>query len=455
MSGTYTESKGLDMNKLLRSLVIVGSCTWTQVALAERPKVKTVVPEDGDTQVDPKLKELRVVFDQPMAPDGMSVVGGGPKFPKFTGKARWENDRTFVWTWRLEPEHDYWISLNSDRFTNFRGKNGQPLVPHPIAFRTAKAGAATASSVRAANHRQAVEHLRRAIDEDYSYRDLRVADWDAQFQQFAAKLQSSETPRQFAELAAQLLSPAQDIHLWLKVEDETIATFQRSAPWNVARATLPQRIPQWHKRNSTVASGLFDDGIRYLFIGNWPGDSAAELEPAFQVMGEAAEAGSPLIIDVRANGGGSELAARQFAGCFVDRPIVYAKHLTRQNGQFSEPLNRELQPNRARPRFRGRVAVLMGQGTVSSSEAFVMMVKQVPGCTLIGDSTAGSSGNPKPLDLGNGVVAFVPSWKQLSLDGTCLEGKGVAPDVAVKTSPSDLEKSDPVLEEALRLLRQK
>ena len=95
----------------------------------------------------------------------------------------------------------------------------------------------------------------------------------------------------------------------------------------------------------------------------------------------------------------------------------------------------------------------MGQGTVSSAESFAMMMKQVPGCTLIGDRTAGCSGNPRPVDLGNGVVAFVPGWKDLRPDGTCLEGEGFAPDLTVKTTPEDFQQSDPVIEAALRVLR--
>jgi len=57
------------------------------------------------------------------------------------------------------------------------------------------------------------------------------------------------------------------------------------------------------------------------------------------------------------------------------------------------------------------------------------------------------------VDLGIGVVAFVPSWKDLRLDGTCLEGEGFAPDITVQTRPEDFEKTDPVVEAALRLLR--
>jgi hypothetical protein len=441
----------------VRNVLVI--CLITQGAIAGQPKVTQAVPADGSQGIDPASKELRIVFDQPMAPGGWSVVGGGETFPKFVGKARWEDDRTFVWSWRLEPDHDYWLSINSDRFANFRGTNGEPAVPRPISFRTGQGqpGGASAQSggdTRLAENREAVVHLRRAIDEDYSYRDLRPVDWVQRFAEFKPKLEAAATPRGFAELTAQLLAPAQDIHLWLKVGEESIPTYRRSAPWNVATAYLPRQIPGWRQRSAAVFSGIFEDGIRYVFVRSWPADNAPAIEPAFEVLAEASEAGNPLIVDVRANGGGVEPLAQQFAGCFVEKPVAYAKNVIRRNGQFSDPIERVLQPNRARPRFRGRVVVLMGQGTVSSSESFVMMMKQAPGCTLVGDRTAGSSGNPKPADLGNGVTVFVPSWKDLRLDGTCLEGEGFAPDVAVEAKPSDFEKSDPVIERALKLLRE-
>jgi C-terminal processing protease CtpA/Prc len=83
------------------------------------------------------------------------------------------------------------------------------------------------------------------------------------------------------------------------------------------------------------------------------------------------------------------------------------------------------------------------------------MMRQVPSCKLIGDRTAGASGNPKPFNLGNGIILFVPSWKDLEPDGTCLEGRGVKPDFEVKTKAESNGEQDPVLVAALRFLRRK
>ena len=421
--------------------------------MAAPPRVAKSDPAPGARDVDPGLKEIRVTFDQPMLTDGsMSIVGGGPTFPNIVGRARWADDRTLVISCRLQPNHEYWLSMNSQTFTNFKNPAGDSAVPYPIPFHTA-GGASALPPNFAEQNREAFEVLKRAINEDYSYRDLRRIDWESRFAEFAPRLRILVSPDKFAESMAEMLSPAQDVHMWLKVGDQMVPTYKRQSAWNVAMNSLPKLVPGWKHLSPVVFSGEYPDGVRYLFIRSWPGGESDQIDPAFEVITQANAAHQALIVDVRANGGGAEPLAQQFAGCFVDHAVPYAKDTIRYGGKFSEPHERVLEPNKGRPHFQGQVAVLMGLGTVSSSESFVMMMKQVPGCLLIGDRTAGASGNPKPVDLGNGVTLFVPSWKDLRLDGTCMEGEGFAPDVAVKVQPGSFVSSDPVIQEALNRLK--
>lgn len=55
----------------------------------ERPRVVRTSPENGAMSVDPATNELRVTFDQPMATNSYSFVGGGPTFPEDTGRPQW------------------------------------------------------------------------------------------------------------------------------------------------------------------------------------------------------------------------------------------------------------------------------------------------------------------------------------------------------------------------------
>jgi hypothetical protein len=419
-------------------------------AWAAPPRVVKAAPDNGATDVDPFTREIRVTFDQPMD-KGTSVVGGGPTFPKVTGRARWVDERTCVLDVQLEPDHDYWLSINSTRFTNFRNKAGEPGIPYPISFRTA-AGASPRAALPPEQNKTAVERLRTALEKQYSYRDLRGVDWEKLLKEGAAGLIAAKTPKQFAVEAGKPLAAAKDVHIWLDVNGEIIPSWRRDVPRNINAATLAKIVPGWTRRSNAVWTGKYPDGIGYILIAKWSGERADVIGPTLDALKELAGTRA-LIVDVRLNAGGAEPLAREFAGCFVAEPKTYARHVMIQDGKFGPPRDRIVRPNQAGPPYRGKVAVLMGRANMSSCESFLLMMKQVPGCVLVGEKSFGASGNPQPIALGNGVTVYLPCWKDLRLDGTCFEGEGIAPDIEVKTTAGAFAARDPVVEAALKTLR--
>lgn len=420
------------------------------------PRVIKTVPGNGAQDVEPKLRQIRVLFDQDMNQAGFSICGGGPQFPEIIGNPRWVNKRMIAMQVKLVPEHNYELSINCPGATNFKSIRGEAAVPYPLQFRTGQGkGTAKADTLTAADNSDAIKTLHRAIRENYSYHDLRRIQWGSLFAKYMAEMKQAKTPRQFAETAAELLAHAKDMHIWLELDNETIRPFRRNIKPNYNRDTLARIVPNWQKRSAAVYTGRFDDGIGYILIDSWSHQRAEALEQTYVAIWEYSDAPG-LIIDVRPNGGGAEPLAQSFAGCFVAKPVVYAKHVYRmanQPGGFGKLNERILEPNKRQPKYRGKVAVLMGPANMSSCEAFLLMMKQVPGCRLIGETSYGSSGNPKPADLGNGVTVFLPSWKALRPNGTCFEGQGIKPDILVKTTQTEFLSRDPVLEAALKLLR--
>jgi hypothetical protein len=443
-----------NIKNLLRRLPVLAAVTSflmsCSMVTAKPPQVTATRPANGATDVSPELKEIVVTFDQPMSA-GTSFVGGGPAYPKVTGQPRWVDERTCVLEVQLEPDHDYWLSINSKRFTNFRNKAGEPAVPYPISFRTAgraPPGAAPVSDQTAA----AVERLRSALQKQYSYRDLRGVDWEKLLKESSASLVAAKTPKQFAVEAGKLLAAAKDVHIWLDVNGETIPSWRRDVPRNINMATLARIVPGWTQRSAAVWTGKYPNGLGYILINTWRGERAELLVPALDALKPLADT-KALIVDVRPNSGGAEPLAREFAGCFVAEPKTYAKHTVIQDSQFGPPRDRVVRPNQAGPSYRGKVAVLMGRANMSSCESFLLMMKQVPGCVLIGERSFGASGNPQPIALGNGVTVYLPCWKDLRLDGTCFEGEGIAPDVEVAFSREAKPARDTVLEKAVAILK--
>jgi len=436
--------------------VIVLLFSLTAGALGAPPKVVETVPENGAQDVDASLRQIRIVFDQDMDHSGYSICGGGENYPKTIGSPRWINKRTIAMRVRLVPNHTYQLSINCPSYRNFKNTGGESAEPYPIEFRTGAGGKETKTETLTGDNAEAIEELRRAIDERYSYRDIRNIDWDELFSRYSPAMQSSTTPEEFAEEAAAMLANAQDAHIRVKVGERSVkGGFKRRVTGNYAPKILEKTVPGWRKRSDAVFTGQFNDEIGYIFIGSWDSERKEELEEAYNALEKFSDAPG-LIIDVRGNSGGAEPLAQEFAGCFIDEPKVYARHVYRSvdvEGGFTRPSNRILEPSEGRPKYRGKIAVLTGPVNMSSCEAFLLMMKQVPGCKLIGGKSYGSSGNPKPTELGNGVTVYLPSWKAMRPDGTCFEGEGIAPDILVKTTEQELKSEDPVLKAALEWLR--
>ncbi|MCA9236031.1 MAG: hypothetical protein KDA44_11200 [Planctomycetales bacterium] len=428
-------------------------CLGATAAVAKPPRVVKASPDNGDIGVDPQTRELRITFDQPMEPGGMSVVGGGEAFPEPTGKPKWlDRGRTFVLPIKLQADHEYWLSINNAKYANFQNRAGESAIPYPISFRTGKSGG-QAESANDGQQRHAVELAREAVDSAYSYRDRLGLDWDELFDAAEAPLAQSNSAKEFARQLGTLLAKAEDKHIWLVVNNETIPSFVRPPVPNANFKLLSRLVPNWTMHGQRIASGRWDDGVGYLAIGNWTAaDVADQLLPAL----EQVQKSNGLIIDVRGNGGGDERLAQQLAGCFTDKRLLYGTHVYRDPESptgFGPVQERWLEPNPDGPQIKTRVVVLTGPVVMSSCESFLLMMKAA-GATLVGDRSQGSSGNPKPHDLGNGVVLYLPSWKDMTADGDPLEGVGVPADVVVSASRKDFERADPVLEAGLRVVRE-
>jgi hypothetical protein len=422
------------------------------VLVAAAPKVVIATPDNGEIDVDPATTEIRIEFDQPMHPRGRSILGGGPSFPKFSGDPKWLPDgKTFVIPVTLEGEHDYQLNINSDTFKGFQNNKNEPAEWYPIRFKTRAAGAGAAEAdVTPQQNKDALAALVDAIDNDYAYRDRKKIDWPKEVEKRREKFEKARSANEFARLTAHLLRLAEDAHVWVEAGDVHIATRTNSASPNFNYQALQKAVPNFKEHDSGIVTGTFDDtGIGYILFSECSKQQATGFDAALDQLKET----KALILDARFNGGGDELAARQVAGRFTAKPTVYSKNRIREGGKWNGPFDRSVEPRGDAERYTKPLAVLIGPKIGSSAESFVLMMKHGANAKLIGAATKGSSGRPKPHQLGNGVTVFLSSWEDQLPDSTILEGRGVRPDIIIKTDPDDFETSDPVLEAAMKFLR--
>jgi carboxyl-terminal processing protease len=108
------------------------------------------------------------------------------------------------------------------------------------------------------------------------------------------------------------------------------------------------------------------------------------------------------------------------------------------------------------PLYTGKLIVLADQVCASACEDFLMPLKVTSRATIIGDITYGSSGQPKVVDYGNGMVLRVGAKRMLFGDGSPFEGVGIKPDIELLPTPEQIAAhEDPVLTEAVQLAQGK
>lgn len=196
--------------------------------------------------------------------------------------------------------------------------------------------------------------------------------------------------------------------------------------------------------------------IAYLKVTSF-GDPRIETAAVEAVA--ALERNVPLIIDIRGNGGGS--TPQSLVSVLMDRPYRYWRStwlrwttLGRALGQTPEVVAREAEYHEPLPdSHRGPIALLVDGLTISAAEDFAMPFKDNGRAVLIGETTAGSSGQPHMFDFACGISLRVGAKRETFPDGSRFEGVGITPDREIVTTAEDLRSGrDRALEAALALL---
>jgi carboxyl-terminal processing protease len=222
-------------------------------------------------------------------------------------------------------------------------------------------------------------------------------------------------------------------------------------PWEYRPARKPRELP---------------DGIIYVPIDSFASD---EIVKHFNALFEQISHAKGLILDVRENGGGNSDTAYAIISYLTDRPLKASQWKTRQHmPSFYARRQKDewykggpeiVQPIKGKKPYLGPVVVLIGPGTYSAAEDFLIPLHQSHRATLVGQRTNGSTGQPIIINLpASGMASICTKWDTYS-DGREFIGVGVIPDVEVYPTQEEIAAGlwsggkDPILEKGLEVLR--
>lgn len=211
-----------------------------------------------------------------------------------------------------------------------------------------------------------------------------------------------------------------------------------------------------------------EDGLCTLRIPSFE----AHLHAAIHRALDAARPFDRLLIDLRGNGGGStplSLLRRLIPGRFpLWCETAVLQHGAERARRVEALASLSVQPGGVAPRatachpapilegdagaFAGPLAVLQDARTASAAEDLLIPLKATGRALLLGEKSAGTSGEPYRERLGDGFTFRVAAKGMLLPDGSRFEGVGIAPDVPLDLAPGP-GGGDPTLGRAQAALR--
>ncbi len=317
-----------------------------------------------------------------------------------------------------------------------------------------RAVAADTVPMRDRDAKRVYREVWRAFDATYAnFGLLPELDWRKLERRYAKLAGKARTSYEAAGAIGLLLSHLKDLHVSVSVGDEPVWVYRRHRRLNANWNAVEFMLGGFERHENSLAWGRSEDGIGYVNVYALNDRrTAATFDLALELLADT----WGLVVDLRFNEGGGEDLARRIGSRFLDREVVYARSRVRE-GSRREALGAALERRQGpRPwRYSSPVLVLTGRRTLGAAETLALMLAQGPEVTTMGETTAGSSGNPRRLELEGDIVVELPTWHDMDPDGRPIEHAGVAPDVVVDYAFGEMgENFDPVLARALAHLRE-
>jgi len=127
-----------DIKRKLTELENEDRAKWKHLE-SRAPRVVSMVPKNGDMNVDPGLKEITITFDKPVQGIGLLQFGRSTSYP--LARQGWKYDSTgtiLTVPVQLRPEGYYTFGLNGENALFIQDRDGNPLVPVVVKFKTRK-----------------------------------------------------------------------------------------------------------------------------------------------------------------------------------------------------------------------------------------------------------------------------------------------------------------------------
>ena len=266
---------------------------------------------------------------------------------------------------------------------------------------------------------------------DSHYAGFYVKDikWDSVYVVYKSRITDNLDEDQLFDLMTEMLATLKDQHVWLQ-SDKEFYQYEKPIPINYYNSDIINTYITAVKKQGMYTYGMLENNIGYFHVSTF----YANKEGYYFIdhILEEFKNCTGIIIDVRSNAGGSDIKAGLIASRFYDETRNYGYFRTRngiRHSDFSKRFYTSLNPSsNARPDIP--VVLLTDQSVGSAGEDFTLMLRILSHVTVVGDYTgANPGGSPRPIELQNGWIQFIPTGLQFTMDNESYIDTGIKPDI--------------------------
>jgi carboxyl-terminal processing protease len=325
----------------------------------------------------------------------------------------------------------------------------------------------------------------------YAFFEAHKVDWKAVYQRYRPQVTSQTSSEELYTIISAMLAELNDRHVIIQHTDgrefraglgpvvgpwftDFVANPEgtesaidyvnlRMAPYKVLVEQYYMAGPVGRAGQGQIAWGRLKGDVGYIRLDSFSYFDArdgykyqkAELDAVMAKALSELKDVKAFVIDMRFNLGGNDGLGLILASHFSDKErLAYTKQ-ARMGGGVTALQKVNVIP--AKQRFNGKVAVLIGNVTVSAGENFTIATLPYPQIFRVGETTAGALSDVLMKPLPNGWQVGISNEIFRAADGHDVETIGIRPDIAVANHFSNQTlstKRDMVLETALTKLKQ-
>ena len=303
-------------------------------------------------------------------------------------------------------------------------------------------------------YRENFEQLWKGYDKNYSYFAIKKTNWDSLYIVYSEIIDTISTDVELFETLSTMINNLSDFHVTLRSNFDFYSLTPEEGTLDRILLELKylNNISKPSNDSPFLTANLGDD-FAYLRIDTFNGKEYLFRE--IDSILESLYSRNALVLDIRGNGGGSDLNSQIVMSRFANQRTLIRK-IKYRNGpnhsDFSKPILDYI--DKKGFYYDKPVVLITDRSIYSAAEDFVLGMRQFPKVIVLGETTAGSSGNPITFDLPNGWLYTVSRWQILQPENDSLyENIGLIPDTVVnQTQRDDIFLLDAKIEAAVRLL---